>query len=191
MTEKRVSPWVPVVAVALLQTLALGWMVGERISLMASGREIVLDVTPVDPRSLFRGDYVILNYRAIAQLDGALLSEPAQDDEVLYVTLRQEAGGAWTPVAASRAKPSQPAAGDVVLKGRVAGIWKAGGNEPAKVRMRYGIESYFVPEGAGKDLEQKIREGELKVIIAVGLTGEAAIKGLEVAGKRIYDEPLL
>ena len=33
-------------------------MIWERAALLANGREIVLEVVPVDPRTLFRGDYV-------------------------------------------------------------------------------------------------------------------------------------
>ena len=51
-------------AVASLQTAALGSMVWDRIQLLKNGREIVLPIVPVDPRSLFRGDYVILSYDA-------------------------------------------------------------------------------------------------------------------------------
>lgn len=49
-------------AVAGLQTAAIGHMVSDRVQLLRSGREIVLPIVPVDPRSLFRGDYVILSY---------------------------------------------------------------------------------------------------------------------------------
>lgn len=188
---QRLGWWPAIIIVAGIQTLALAYMVWDRASLLANGREITLDVTPVDPRSLFRGDYVILNYRAISRLDGTLLNEVPKEQQLLFVTLRQEPAGAWSPVAASIAKPGRPAAGDIVLKGRVRDVWQASGDQPLKLRMHYGIESYFVPEGAGLDLEKRIREGELKVILAVGPSGESAIKGLEVEGRRIYDEPLL
>lgn len=189
MFQRRGS-WAAIVIVAGIQSLALAYMVWDRVSLIANGREITLDVTPVDPRSLFRGDYVILNYRAIGQLDGALLSAVPQERQPLFVTLRQDTSGAWNPIAASGVRPDYPAAGDVILKGRVRDVWQGSGNEPPKVRMHYGIESYFVPEGTGAELEKRIGEGDLKVILAVGASGESAIKGLEIYGQRIYDEPL-
>ena len=49
-------------AVAVLQSAVLGWMLWDRISLLRDGQAILLDVEPVDPRDLFRGDYVILSY---------------------------------------------------------------------------------------------------------------------------------
>lgn len=180
-----------IIIVAALQTLVLGYMVWERASLIASGQEVVLDVAPVDPRSLFRGDYVILNYRAISQLDGALLSGTPQKDQPLYVRLRRTPAGVWMPIAAAHTKPAQLPPGDVVIQGRIDDIWQQTLGQPMGVRVHYGIESYFVPEGTGVDMERSIREGDLKVIVAVGNSGQSAIKGLEIEGRRIYDEPLL
>ena len=51
-----------VILVAFLQTAALAWIVYDRVSLLEDGREVVLKNVPVDPRDLFRGEYVILNY---------------------------------------------------------------------------------------------------------------------------------
>lgn len=187
----RIGPLTAVIIVAGLQTLALGYMVWERTNLLANGREILLDVAPIDPRSLFRGDYVILNYRTIAQLDGALLQETPIEDQNLYVTLQRSAEQGWAPVAASVTKPARVNAEDVVLKGRVDHVWRPHADQPTRIRMHYGIESYFVPEGEGLELEKTIRVGEMKVIVAVGESGESAIKGLEIAGRRVYDEPLL
>ena len=63
------------IAAAALQTAAIGWIVWDRISLLKNGREIVLPIIPVDPRSLFRGDYVILDYPVTAV--AASLMSPA------------------------------------------------------------------------------------------------------------------
>ena len=41
------------------------------------------------------------------------------------------------------------------------------------LHIDYGIESYFVPEGEGKDLE-RARNGELEVIIALDLNGKCS-----------------
>src|SRR5438105_7478422 len=50
-------------AVFLLQAVALVYIVADRQWLLANGTPIVLETLPVDPRSLFSGDYVRLNYR--------------------------------------------------------------------------------------------------------------------------------
>ena len=56
--------------------------------------------------------------------------------------------------------------------------------------VRYGIESYFVPEGQGRRLEELAREKKLAARIAVDGRGNAAIKGLVIDGVLQYEEPL-
>lgn len=189
--SQRLQQWTALVIVAGLQTLVLGYMVWERASLIATGHEVTLDVAPVDPRSLFRGDYVILNYRAISQIDATILTGEPRENKPLYVTLRRTPSGTWVPSAAAHTRPDRLPAGDVVIQGRIDDVWQQTLRQPARLRVRYGIESYFVPEGAGRDLEDKVREGTMKVIVAVGASGDSAIKGLEIDGQRIYDEPFL
>jgi uncharacterized membrane-anchored protein len=57
--------------------------------------------------------------------------------------------------------------------------------------MRYGIETYFVPEGTGRALESQVREHKIDAILAVGSDGTAALKGLVIDGERHVDPPLL
>ena len=51
-------------------------MVVDRTLLLKNGREIVLPIVPVDPRDLFRGEYVRLGYD-ISTVPAMLLSGPA------------------------------------------------------------------------------------------------------------------
>ena len=184
------------VAVAAVQTAAIGWMVWGRIQLLKTGREIVLPVVPVDPRSLFRGDYVVLSYEA-QRVPSSLLSDElyAQRPGSFYVTLAKS-GDAWAPVAVS-VKPPAPAADQVTLSARTLnGYWAprpavTASQSAPTVQVRYGIESYFVPEGKGRALEKLAREKKLAAVVAVDAKGNAAIKGLMIDGKLRYEEPLL
>lgn len=184
-------PLVLATLVALLQTGALAAMILDRARHIATGREIVLPVIPVDPRSLFRGDYVILNY----EISRAPVPDgtPTRDGEVLYVTLEPRTADGkpgWTAVATSRSYPSGVGGDRIVLQGWQAGpAWRSTGGIP-ELRVRYGIESYFVPEGTGRDLEKKVESGAIAVIAAIDGTGRAAIKGLVLDGQVRYDEPL-
>ena len=56
------------------------------------------------------------------------------------------------------------------------------------VAVRYGLESYFVPEGEGKKIELTPK-AQLEVVAAVAPSGQAAIKRLLIDGKPVYDEP--
>jgi len=57
------------------------------------------------------------------------------------------------------------------------------------LQVRYGIESYFVPEGEGRKLESARNQRKLTIVAAVAPTGRAAIKRLLIDGEPVYDEP--
>lgn len=190
---------------ASLQTVAIGWIVWDRIALLKNGREIVLPIIPVDPRSLFRGDYVILDY-PVSSVPVALMTPEleASRPASVYVTLTKQ-GEEWQPTALS-AKPPVPAPDKVVLKARPRYGWhqtsrpRAVGADGATASttkadpvyaLSYGLESYFVPEGKGNALEELAREKKLAAVIAVDSKGNSAIKGLMIEGKLQYEEPLL
>jgi uncharacterized membrane-anchored protein len=79
-----------------------------------------------------------------------------------------------------------------VLKGVVNYVsTPATESELPKASIRYGIESYFVPEGTGLELEKQVRDKKIATVLAVGENGDVAIKALMVDGKRIAQEPLL
>jgi len=186
-------PLVLALLVAVLQTGALAAMIFERARLIASGREIVLPTVPVDPRSLFRGDYVILNYEISTVPAADLVAKPGNDGDDVYVLLERrpkDGADAWAPITASRTRPQASGADRIVLAGWQVGNVHVHGGPNASIRVRYGIESYFVPEGAGKALEARVRAQALSVVVAVGSSGKAAIKGLVLDGKTRYDEPL-
>jgi uncharacterized membrane-anchored protein len=192
MTTERRNLWLAIAAVALGQAAVLGYMIWDRTSLLAEGREVVLDVIPVDPRSLFRGDYVILGYDISRHKLEPGATEPKRND-YYYVTLRKGEGDKWVPVAGSTEKPKDVKSDEVVIRGRVEYVFQPGNNEPPGkvVNLHYGIESFFVPEGTGRELEKMVGEKKISAVIAIDSSGTAAIKGLMAEGQRVYDEPLL
>ncbi|MCB1477354.1 MAG: GDYXXLXY domain-containing protein [Tepidamorphaceae bacterium] len=177
------------IGILLIQMAVPGYMISDRAALLKNGREITIKTVPIDPRSLFRGDYVILRYD-ISRIDLAGFDAPEdiREGERLNAVITPAGEGEWKAVSLSRDWPQAVANSDAVLTGHVASVYGASGSRTA--RMRYGIESYFVPEGEGKKLEDMVRERALSVIVAVGEDGRAAIKGLVMDGQRIYDEPL-
>ncbi|MCH9807735.1 MAG: GDYXXLXY domain-containing protein [Alphaproteobacteria bacterium] len=181
MKIKRISIWLAMVAVAGLQTAALAYMVFDRASLLENGREVVLDVKPVDPRSLFRGDYVILNYGDIARVKTGGGRRKPEGQRTVYVRLAK-IGEGWVQTAVEESLPDDLKPNEVALRGTLPRRYSR--------QVKFGIESYFVPEGKGKRLEKLIGKGQLKVIAAVAKDGRVAIKGLEVEGRRVYEERL-
>ena len=196
MTRSRFI--IAIVLAALLQTALLLWIVVDRIRLLTTGQEIVLQTEPVDPRSLFQGDYVILSY-SISQipLKDIAVDRQLDDGDEIYVTLVPN-GDTWKPIAIHHQRPDLTD-GQAALKGRVDYVWQdREGETPGTdcpecmtAQISYGLESYFVPEGTGRQLEEFRNERALKVIVAVNEAGDSAIKGLVIDGETIYEEPLL
>lgn len=166
------------------QCALLAYMIGDQIAFLKSGREIVLDVEPVDPRSLFRGDYVTLSY-PVARVPRDGIEGAGMSGHGVYVVLRQDASGAWQQVRVLASRPVALGVGEVALRGRLEG------SPSDDRRARFGIESYFVPEGTGKTIEDAAGRKQVSVRVAVGTDGRTAIKGLLIDGKPVHDEPLL
>ena len=59
-----------------------------------------------------------------------------------------------------------------------------------KLPIKYGLESYFVPEGEGRKLEDARNQQKLRIVAAVLPSGRAAIKRLLLDGEPVYEEPL-
>lgn len=176
-----------VLIVVALQTLALAYMIYDRQQMLDSARVVTLKVVPVDPRDIFRGDYVILNYD-ISRLDVKTLAgeDRFAPGEIAYVTLQQQ-GAEWKAVGISH-KPLPTVQGGTAIRATV----NHGGDETADSRMfvslQYGIESYFVPQGTGHAIEEEARKGVLSVDVAIDPKGRAAIKGLRRNGQIFYVE---
>lgn len=172
--------------VVVLQTAGLMGMVGMKYRTLTTGTPVLLETEPIDPRSLFRGDYVRLNY-AISRLDYAELegdSEFERHDRV-YVILRQ-GEKFWEPVSVHREMPAH-GPNSVVIRGEVQ--W-GGGSSGNGINIRYGIENYFVPEGEGMALERPAEGEEVTMLIAVDKHGDSAIKAVLVNDALRYEEKL-
>jgi uncharacterized membrane-anchored protein len=163
-------------AIGVLWLAIIGGIVGIKECTLRTGQEILLKTVPVDPRDLFRGDYVILSYE-ISSLDveklgtaGAVFSRGQE----VYVLLGTD--GHYS--VATGVRPSRPSRQELFLKGHVRAV--AG----STVQVEYGIESYFVPEGQGRVLEQA-RGKHLDVKASVDTHGRAGIKALFLDGKEV------
>ncbi len=181
--------WPSIALVAGIQTAVLGYMIGERVIVLKTGKEIVLPVVPVDPRSLFRGDYVILSYD-ITRIPGEMLPDGSTRGDRLYVTIEKTEEDSYKAIAVSLKHPRVVADNRAVLQGWLKYGRMSGGQRPKFGVIRYGLESYFVPENSGRALEDTAREKKLQAIVAVDRDGKSAIKGLVIDGERVYDEPM-
>ncbi len=179
------------VLVVVAQTAALIAMVAAKQRTLANGTPIVLQTEPIDPRSLFRGDYVRLNY-AIGLLEAE--NFPITGDfkwyETIFVLLRK-GEQYWEPVSIHAERPDAPP-GHVVIRGEVKSKWGRwrDGKQVAGMNVRFGIENYFVPEGEGMALERPAEGDVVSILVAVDDSGTAGIKGVLVNGELRYEESL-
>ncbi len=160
----------------LIQLLCVFGLFVTFIMRVSSGMEVTLKTAPVDPRSLFRGDYVMLDYEA-----GRGVNEMAKYNVPVYVVLAQN-GETWDRVSYSEEKP-QLKTGEVCLRGRLQ-------------YQRIGfpdIAQYFVEEGLGKELENARNAHRLMVTASVTEDCHAVITGIVLGPEAPLEipEPLL
>ena len=163
------------------QLLVPAWMAAERELVVQSGRTLYLRTAPIDPRDIFRGDYVRLDYEASSfsarQASEQIREEGIEKGSVVYARLESGPNGLSRAIDVTRERP----ASGPFLRGRALHRWRPGGGGRA-LQVRYGIEKYFVEQGRGKAMEQRRgqRQGiqtPLEVELAVDTSGTAVITG--------------
>jgi uncharacterized membrane-anchored protein len=153
-------------AVALQLLILLGMIAWQAMPIW-TGETLLLRVQPIDPRDLMRGDYVILSYEMSSlPIDGDEVSRSEwADDRVVFVTLEPEIDGVhWRGVKASLNRPT-------------SGRYIQG--KTLRGRLVFGIESYFLQEGTGKEYEKAIQKKQVSARISLTADGRAALIDLQ------------
>ena len=157
------------IAVAVQVVLMLAGLVSPLL-VKATGTTAYLETRPVDPRALFRGDYVILTY---AVGEGILGAEDArQADEKgkpLYVTITTDRPARFVKVDLERPELQE---GQACLIGRVR---RSGGQASVDFPQ---VAQYFVAEGEGREIESQLGEDRLAVV-KISRRCNAVLVGLE------------
>ncbi len=177
-----------IIAAGLLQTIAVGAIVWDRARILATGTEVVLETTFVDPRDLFRGHYTTLNL-AVGRLakDKIKVSGRLWPGKMVYVGLQKGEGAFW----AANSLSTEPPPSDLpVLYGKLTSLPSSAGIGNDVYRVQFPFDRYFAPKLRAEELEKFRREERLGVILALDGEGGGVIKGVTVDGERIYDEPL-
>lgn len=171
---QRLYPWalarptllVSLVAVMVFQGLVLIGMYGLSALPVITGTEIRLKTVPVDPRSLFRGNYARLGYD-ISRIPAAEFVEHEADDEyprarlrmgeVVYVRLQRTETGLYEFAGAQLTKPDR----GVFVRGRVRDFWAG---EQREYQIEYGIEAFFAPKEKALALERQLADSGVAVL---------------------------
>ncbi|WP_372663693.1 GDYXXLXY domain-containing protein [Cohnella sp.] len=142
--------------ILLVITLQLGFLAYQTASserLLMTGTSIKLEITPIDPRSMLQGDYVTLNY-SISTVPEAFEEEldSYRSLSKIKVILSSDERGVHV---FNRLYRSGETIGDneIVVNGKTSG-WRL---------IYYGIETFFVPEGTGLEVERNARFAYVRV----------------------------
>lgn len=155
------------IAVLIQLTLMVIGLVPPLI-VRSTGTVLYLETEPVDPRALFRGDYVILGYPLGREAGASPVSGAAgQAGDLVYVTVTNDRPARF--IAASTERP-ELGAGQSCLKGRaVAG---------RSTVVFPQITQLFVPEGTGREIERR-RGTNLLAKVAASRSCDAVLLGVE------------
>ena len=149
------------------------------LAVLTFGQELRLSTEPVDPRDLFRGDYVTLRF-SIESLDGSLVKDDNQRTVLasryidgyipyIYVTLSPGDDGIWQAVEISAKPPKE----GLYLRARIH-----------RNTLDYGdyLKRYYVQENTGRKLELAAQRGEI-VAVAKAWMGRVILTSLEIKGQ--------
>lgn len=162
------------VLIGILWLAMIAGIIAAKEVNLRSGVEVLLETEPVDPRDLFRGDYVVLSYDIsnVTEDEYHYYYEGLSRGDDIYLAL-QKIGKYWEEDYLTTYEPTSES---YYIKGKVTYA------DSDSVRVDYGIESYFVPEGEGRVIERTSSDVDVLVSLKKG-------KGII---KEIYidDEPL-
>jgi uncharacterized membrane-anchored protein len=159
MSLRRVT-----VLAGLVLILALfNWSVVRKEALLRDGKTLLIELAPVDPRSLIQGDYMRLEYRIARDIsghyewprDGQIVVTAGEDNVAMFVRRHEEG----TPLAA----------GEHLLLYR-----------RRNRRIKIGTDAFFFQEGHAMRYD-RAKYGELRV----DASGDSLLIGLRDPERRL------
>ena len=164
--------WVITAAIAFQVVFLIAMMI-RPLMMVATGETILLRVQPVDPRDLFRGDYVILSYE-ISRPGWSTGQQPNfgtrsrfenMQGKTVYVLLQSDVDGKHWQSSDVQFEP--PTTGKFIR-----------GTVQQNGTIRFGIEQFFVQEGKGREYEEAVRQHKLSAEVILGTDGSSQLKRL-------------
>ncbi len=167
-------------AVVAAQIVILIWLAAGRYLILAGGESALLRTVPYDPYHLMMGNYVQLNY-TVSEIEFSEHHTDIEDldqighGESVYVVWTK--GGKYHE--ATGLYRNRPVVADDQLLVKARFLWHYDG----KVRVEYGIERFYVPDGQGKHIEKPSHTIEVEV--KVGKRGDVAIHRVFLDGEEL------
>lgn len=134
------------VVAGLVMLVAVNWGIFGRERLLEQGTVVLLELAPLDPRSLMQGDYMALRFRIADEIFGRDRPKHAEDGRIV-VKVDERGVGAYL-----RRDAGEPlAAGEVALRYRVR-----------EGKVKFATNAFFFQEGTGPQYA-RARYGEFRV----------------------------
>jgi uncharacterized membrane protein/uncharacterized membrane-anchored protein len=198
-----------------LQVAVLGWMVYEHSRPQASGERYLVLCEPVDPRSLTKGDYVVLRYgfqsftheqyqgllkewqrlhpaEEAEKKRGEVLSSGAEEAEFIARRIFAQNVPQDTPIYLPLSKGADGIAffGEPTFTAPTSGAFlltRRGHGTWGwnSTDVRAGIESFYIKEGTGEKWEKLRNQRRLLAEIAVLPNGKAGLVAIKEVGAEI------
>lgn len=159
--------------VALIQLALISLPLIDRLQVQMNGAEVTLEVVPIDPRDLLRGDYVIINLainRLPADVPGG---NGVSAGERVFVELQVAENGSAKAVKLSADRGD---VGALAVAGSVTSV------TGAEIRLDYGIDAFFLAEGTGLEIERTDTD-RIRLVVAVTEDGRSLPLRLLVDGR--------
>lgn len=190
--------WLSPLLIGLAITFQIGVVASMAISrewILATGKPYLFQTAPVDPRDIFRGDYVSLSYRfsrvPASMIDEDIRQSGLRKGQKVYLWIGTDING----VAQGERLSATPPRDRPYLTGRSTTDWPSRyyrRQTPEQrrkaslwpVSVKYGIEQYYVEQGSGRAIE-KMRGSRttfqvpMLVHVGVSASGAAVIRSYE------------
>ena len=182
----------PIIVAA--QLFVLVFMIAKQELLLATGTKVLLKCEPIDPRSLFSGDYVILNYD-ISTIGSDITSKSnisgiyKLEGKDIYVALNLRQNDMHHHITAISDNLDELKQNhSIIIRGRVEEIISnevegTGGGVEFQLRVKYGVESYFVPQGEGKKIEDRL--SKVSIEVSISDNGDSTISKLFIENQEV------
>ena len=166
------------IVAVIFQILLIGIMLGYALMPLYFGQEVRVRVNLYDPRDLFRGNYVDLNYE-FSNFHSRNFDENDEDDRYIdqhdervrdgarvYAVLKPDVNGTYSFAKFSISKPDN----GVFLAGRYDG----------HSLVKYGIEQFYMSPDSAAKTENEMREEDVDAyaVLMVMDSGKARLKDL-------------
>ncbi|MBT3205708.1 MAG: GDYXXLXY domain-containing protein [Gammaproteobacteria bacterium] len=189
----------------LFQIISVASIAITKESILLSGKQITLQTAPIDPRDIFKGDYVKLKYNLssipVHQLEKEIKKHGLKKGQKVYLTITTDQYG----LGHAEKLYLNPPDNNIYLTGHVTSHWPYKNYQPDSeddfnknkqpVSMKFGIEQYYVEQGQGKVMENILGKRDdfqqpMLVKVAVAENGNSVVHSFDWANIAMKTEVL-